>query len=490
MSAGQTGKQRASRLPLDYYKTPDLIQRWKLRLTLLALVISLAWVGWALVRGDGRAISSRGPVAVVHATWENDCSACHVAFSPMAESSGMARLSGNGHASDVQCGHCHAGPAHSSKEIAAEVRSCAACHRDHRGRDASLVALADSDCTRCHADLVRHVRPDAGPTTLGNVTSFVTDHPDFRPKNAEDPGHLLFNHQVHMTAGLRPNANGKPFFTLGNVLLKERDRYQALQPEGQRKEGDAVQLTCAACHVTNTGAGAPSTGAYMQPIAYEKHCQACHPLTLEAGVEKPLTVPHRLQPQQAHEFLEGALLTRLVGERGTPLLDEEFAPRPKPGDNPVSSSNKTVRKALAERVEKAERLLYLDKHTCGECHVYQGDVAIKAGSAPAFTVVPPAIPAVWFRQARFDHAAHRAVACAECHVVASSTTAKDVLLPGIDKCRECHRPTGTDGGLPRGGARFGCTECHRYHDVEGPPHGKGAVARPLTIPEFLSGDRR
>ena len=34
---------------------------------------------------------------------------------------------------------------------------CGGCHRDHQGRDFSLVHLADADCTSCHRDLKTHM---------------------------------------------------------------------------------------------------------------------------------------------------------------------------------------------------------------------------------------------------------------------------------------------------------------------------------------------
>src|ERR1017187_3811462 len=61
------------------------------------------------------------------------------------------------------------------------------------------------------------------------------------------------------------------------------------------------------------------------------------------------------------------------------------------------------------------------------------------------------------------HGAHRMMGCVECHdksakgvKVAHSQTAEDILLPTIQSCQECHRPSGS--------ARNACVECHRYHD--------------------------
>jgi predicted CXXCH cytochrome family protein len=92
----------------------------------------------------------------------------------------------------------------------------------------------------------------------------------------------------------------------------------------------------------------------------------------------------------------------------------------------------------------------LFKQRCEYCHTVK-----REGGGPA-EVVPPAIPARWLPHSRFDHGAHRPVACTECHAAAASTETKDVLMPKVETCRDCHQP--------REGARSGCVECHRYHD--------------------------
>src|SRR5207248_9653356 len=66
-SQRETGKQRAVRIPLDYFKQADALTRWKLRFTALALVLALGW--WAIgfvMTDEGRLRYSRGPVAAVH----------------------------------------------------------------------------------------------------------------------------------------------------------------------------------------------------------------------------------------------------------------------------------------------------------------------------------------------------------------------------------------------------------------------------------------
>ena len=71
MALRQTGKQRASRIPLDYFKHPDLLERWKHRLLGLAVILALGWWGLGYLRSDsGNLRYQRGPVASVHAEFQ------------------------------------------------------------------------------------------------------------------------------------------------------------------------------------------------------------------------------------------------------------------------------------------------------------------------------------------------------------------------------------------------------------------------------------
>jgi predicted CXXCH cytochrome family protein len=116
------------------------------------------------------------------------------------------------------------------------------------------------------------------------------------------------------------------------------------------------------------------------------------------------------------------------------------------------------------------------KQRCEYCHTVK-----REGGGPA-EVVPPTIPARWLPHSRFDHGAHRPVACTECHAAAASTETKDVLMPKVETCRECHQP--------KVGARSGCVECHRYHDKsqERDPNGPFKVQQLRTHGSNLGAD--
>jgi hypothetical protein len=63
-------------------------------------------------------------------------------------------------------------------------------------------------------------------------------------------------------------------------------------------------------------------------------------------------------------------------------------------------------------------------------------------------------------KAVFSHGAHDAVQCESCHTgVRKSKETKDVLLPGVANCRQCHADPGTKHAVSSD-----CTLCHSYHD--------------------------
>jgi hypothetical protein len=112
------------------------------------------------------------------------------------------------------------------------------------------------------------------------------------------------------------------------------------------------------------------------------------------------------------------------------------------------------------------------KQRCEFCHT------LNKSGGPIPQIVPTGIPARWLPHARFDHGVHRPLACVECHKATTSTETKDVLMPSVATCRDCHHP--------QGGARSGCVECHRYHDKahERDPDG------PFKVRQLLSGPGR
>lgn len=440
----ETGKQRAARIPLTYYREPDRLQRWKLHLTVGCLIVAGLWLGGQhLLRGhSSQLVYSRGPVASVHATWETQCESCHLPFAGTSSESFVHQFEGPSRGADLQCQACHAGGVHHANQLKVKTPTCGGCHRDHRGRDASLVRMDDSQCTKCHQNPAASVQD--GKTNFGSITRFDTDHPDFAVR--EDPGKLKFNHKLHLAAGL--------------------------------KMGEATtQLRCDSCHRPE------ADGRYMAPVQFESHCKSCHPLTLRSSdASSPLLeVPHRLQPEAIRRFLWGAY----AEESKSKIASRSRQPsRPLPGDTLEKARSEIGRKAEEgwnflnlDKVLDGEKLLYLGKTTCGECHLIERSEKAELGR-----IVAPNVPRSWLSHARFDHSAHRVMDCLACHGKASNSDSHtDVLMPTIDACRSCHAPAKQTAEGRNGGARFDCVECHGYHHGSRDPERRFTEAREFLL---------
>ena len=72
-------------------------------------------------------------------------------------------------------------------------------------------------------------------------------------------------------------------------------------------------------------------------------------------------------------------------------------------------------------------------------------------------VTHPIIRERWLVQAKFNHAKHAGLACAECHDATHSRETSDILLPARETCATCHSP--------RGGVVDNCATCHTFHNV-------------------------
>jgi hypothetical protein len=471
-------------VPPTAYRRDEPLARariWVPGVVILA-VLAAGAIGY-FARGDLR--YSPGSLAAVHATWDSQCQVCHVDAQPLDGKNWAAVVVGRTHAADAQCRQCHSGPAHHTRERPGEVAGCATCHREHQGRHAALTRVPDEQCTSCHRQLASHCT-EGPPTEFADVSGWGSGHPEFRilRDKAKDPGTVAFNHQLHLRPGLTRVSDSIAPFTLAQIPAAFRDSFARwAAPDGTMK------LDCAACHQTDVRDGpapdaalaglphnavlpARSDGAYMQPILYERHCQACHPLTIKRTVkDDPLSgqvaFRHRQQPAE----LENAVRSHYTEQFLKGKLDTSpaFLKVPLPGKNPERKEAAAATAAIEKHVA-ADMAMLLGASTCQKCHTSLAKDRAR--------IEPAGLPEVWLVHAKFDHAAHRAVACLDCHTGArNSQSNTDVLLPAIDNCRQCHAPSRQVAGKTTGGARFDCTECHRYHDGDHPLAGIDAASR-------------
>ncbi len=506
MPPPETGRQRAARIPLDYYKHTTPLDRgrgWRALALAALLTLGAAATGW-FAGSQGQGYYSRGPVAAVHATWEDNCTACHTPFTPITGEAWPGRFIGDVHELNQKCETCHAGTVHHVNQN--QELACASCHHDHRGRDASLVRVADADCLRCHREIAKFTKD--GEHLPANVTGFLADqHPPFQMgARAPDPtyrGKITFSHQLHLSPGIAIKDGKNPTKVSDIADPAERERYRGAGPDDDR-----VQLDCASCHQLDRDGRKParSAGANLLPVSYADHCKTCHPLGFDDS-QPHLNVPHRMQPPELHLFLSGLYLNRLPAA-APDATERQPPPRIRPDHPRADDADALARRVqVLERVKRAESALYYGGKGCGLCHQYLQDVPGDDPLAAPRSVLPSPVEGVWLTRAKFNHVAHRAVNCKECHAraypdAANVSRLKDEIvtasgpggkLSGLRLCQECHAPATVRDGQPHGGARYDCVECHRYHNGDHALGGLGAKERgarqPGGIAEFLSGGR-
>jgi hypothetical protein len=411
---------------------------------------------------------------------------------------------------DATCQRCHAGSVHHANQVDEDVPSCSACHRDHRGRQVDLVSGEDRRCLGCHESL--KTKPGLRPLGVASsVTRFDLDrshHPEFSPQARQarqepgDPGKLKFNHAQHLTKGMPLLSDGKEKAIWTYRQLAEADRARYGWKPGEPLDA-GVQLDCVHCHQADGEESEPSvsqrvarglpartSGAYMMPITYENQCRACHPLRF-GSPNSPAVVRHGLTPAEVQTELRDFYVSEAV--KDDPELLRGFMPkRPIPG-KPADARNVQVRQAVEQKVLSGLKILFgSGTNGCIKCHVPSKTPVplVQPGEIAMLSIEPVKVPRVWFERARFDHSAHRAVKCQECHEQASTSKVNsDVLVPGIENCVKCHSPVRTENGQSRGGARSDCTECHRYHHGDQPLEGLGSSSRGvearLSIDDFI-----
>jgi hypothetical protein len=347
-----------------------------------------------------------GPLAHAHALLGTKCTACHVSAAAYQRS-----------ATDAACLSCHDGPIHHADQTF--TPSCSDCHVEHQGA-VRLASVSDRSCTQCHSDL----RTQHGPAKFAAKVASFASHPDFSAihTGAVDPGTIKFSHRVHLKTGLRG-------------------------PQGP------VELQCEGCHQ-------PSGRTLMAPVSYEKHCVSCHPLEFDRRFSE--AAPHKA-PQVVYNFVAAQLTTYIAAHPAEiSLVDQSDKRLPaRPPQPPACNAAEWVSQRLAD----AQVLLW--RKSCIECH----SLSYPNGSNSLPVVAKSALPSHWFEHARFDHRAHRMVECSSCHAKArESDAAADVLIPGVENCRQCHR-----SGVAAAESR--CFECHTYHDwsQEKPAAGKYVV---------------
>jgi len=418
-------KTLARRIDLQYFTRPHPFRRWRFWLSVAVPVIALGWLFTQRVQGGQKAYSS-GPLSRSHAAFTQQCNLCHI--------SRVGIFAKN--VSDDACLSCHDAPIHQANQTFAPA--CSSCHLEHKGA-VRLAATSDNNCTQCHAQLETR---GGAPHYASSIGSFDKKHPEFAPiaKRMSDPGQIRLNHYLH----LQPNLIG---------------------PQSRR-----VQMTCDDCHRTGEASdawpyatassqmsmasarGLPPSNHFadaMMPIRFSTHCSGCHTLQFDRRFGD-VPVPHD-RPEVVHAFVT-AQFREYITNHPAAIRETEPPNRQLPEEMRTRPIARNSDEWVRFRVQDAEWLLWTK--TCKQCHT----LTTTGVSLPE--VAKSNITERWLPHAEFDHRAHRAMSCVDCHSKATeSHDTADVLLPSIKTCQQCHRESAA-----RNTAESRCFECHQYHD--------------------------
>lgn len=363
-----------------------------------------------------------GPLSSAHHALQNDCQACHrKPFEP---------------ASDDSCRGCHAPlreHAGSHQALALppfSTQRCTDCHREHNGMD-GLVPAGNPACTVCHD------RPVQGQgMELQAATDFSRSHPPFRLRLARREGdHFVWPAQ----------RQGSPEAVRQDSGLKfPHDLH--LSEKGIDAPGGRRRMDCGDCHQPT----ADRSG--FLPVRMAEHCSDCHRLDFDPA-DPEHELPHGKPAQVVRMVRDYYAAQALTGRAPVP---DDSALRRLPGARTPPPSAAPVGRTPAWAEARAEQALrdVFERRTCFYCHTVTRDGPVDS----PWRIAPVAEQRLAFAASVFPHSAHATESCGSCHQAATSKKTEDVLLPDIQRCRDCHGDTGAMRETPSS-----CQSCHDYH---------------------------
>ena len=230
----------------------------------------VVWIGLAVgalagvvlagnLRFGGALLVANGELSSAHAMLDSRCVECHTPFEGVGIATCSAcheRYSDALGAYTFNAHYVHTSGDRSRAFSRENEVTCAACHTEHRGRQADLLAtVSDARCEICH-----------------QIGGFHDDHPEFAfaAQEATDDAGLAFDHIRHV-----------------DLILDDRD-------------SENVEVACLACHEPTD-----TTRAFL-PIRFDVACGDCHLTAGEESAELPIQ-PRR--SQVVREAGDGAVLT-------------------------------------------------------------------------------------------------------------------------------------------------------------------------------------
>lgn len=408
---------------------------------LCLLVFVLFFIG--PITGINRGAWNSGPISNAHKMIEDNCASCH------AESFRRVR--------DAQCLACHEMSEHAATITTVFERHpdlnlrCATCHMEHNG-SAGIIAEDSSLCADCHGQIAEVLQsPD-----IPSISSW-RKHPEFRVTVAAVTGSDKYSTARRISLSDKQELRDTTAIKLNHQIH--------LQPDIAGAEG-LTTLKCGDCHQFDRDY------VDIKPISFEEHCASCHPLEFDERLPGR-AVPHG-SPDVVYNYLFAEYAKLFLATEGEGKDIEACFRARKPGKAVSRGEEVKFARSAVESTSRSMEESLFTRTACHLCHDIRkrsdsevvSAVANGVGGSSAYEVVQPQIPTRWMPASTFDHGAHQEIACESCHVgVRDSEETADVLLPGIDNCKQCHAQENMTGMVVSE-----CVTCHSYH-------------QPLLLPE-------
>lgn len=378
---------------------------------------------------------------------------------------------------------------------------CQHCHLEHQGNDA-LLQRGDRLCLTCHADMKAKLGSSLADAQFtgdgrsdGRVSSFVAGHPQFRPSIVAEV-HADGKERFRRTPiGSADTVESKSGLKFSHKIHLKRIR-------GFGGDDQTTRLKCASCHTLS------STGEMMTKATFAHDCQPCHwhKLTI-AEVAGARELPHADPELVRHALIDFYSNLVLNGRSEDPAVANAGVRRP--GTAGSSQECRGTPREVAECDAALAIARWFDSDTasdeekkgpCFTCHIQTGDAGAASCQIPdvakvrLLPLLPERAPQPdrrrellldagcererssagerWLPFAKFNHAAHAGLrypapssaklTCEGCHRAKDADAATVVLLPPIEKCRQCH------GGEQPAANRIAssCLMCHEFHHAD------------------------
>jgi hypothetical protein len=437
------------------------------RLNAIALVLGAAvLLGFPLLKDSGAV--TRGPLARAHqaGTHPGSPKACADCHEPFRSDYGP------------KCATCHAdfaSPKFHPYDATSQV-SCASCHEDHVGADASIVpAMGDATaeawpalCARCHQPM-----PGRTPRAVRDSSGEASPRPLFVDG---------FSHRDHRDAGGRPVASrlpGGPGSGKVPVACADCHRHDAAGAASAAAKPGAADFAavpyerCLDCHATWS---VPIHGRDQAGAACLRcHSPASDPLKITKDLRKaelPALAGKFVLPPRKHDFRSDECLKchvlpgDAVAPGRTPVAPKAFrhdhhleSVSPPAGAGLLASSRCLDCHKSVAGSDGLAGVPLVDMEGCVKCHTDGAPVAVADPAARKRTVTDMF---------------HRV------HVLAPADLARDAAPGSFARrdslrsgCLSCHVPGEGPGPMALKPGTADCASCHTRHENVG--EGKCAL---------------